>query len=146
MVTVEYSEAAVEVLGIIETLEEEEKNKIPEEIINFLEENKSKEYNPDIDYYADVEDLKLKEKTKQILAGIYRDYLCNEEEKQEYIKKLRENEIEYQEKLRKEYNTDNLFKKNNQENNKETTMSLVVKKENLFSRIINKIKNFFKSI
>ena len=142
MVTTEYSEAAVEVLGIIDTLEEEEKNKIPEKVIEFLENNKSKEYSPNIDYYDDVEKLQLKDKTRQILAGIYRDYLCNEEEKKEYINILRKNEIEYQNKLNETFKTDNMFK-NKINHNQEEHKELVVK-QSLFRRILNKIKCIFR--
>ena len=40
MISVEYSEAAVEVLGILECLKDSDKNKIPKQIIEFLERNK----------------------------------------------------------------------------------------------------------
>ena len=142
MVTEEYSEAAVEVLGIIDALEEEEQSKIPKEIIEFLEKNKSETYCPDIDYFDNIETLNLKEKTRQILAGIYLDYLCNEEEREEYTKKLKENEIKYQEELKQIYNTDNLF--NNKKNNDNQTTELIIKKETLFNKIIKGIKRLFK--
>ena len=45
MLSSEYCEAAVEVLGILNELEESEFNKIPKKIIEFLENNKSKSYN-----------------------------------------------------------------------------------------------------
>ena len=59
MVSVEYSEAAVEVLGILEYLEDIDKNKIPNEIIEFLENNKSNTYNPEINYWDEIENLNL---------------------------------------------------------------------------------------
>jgi len=89
MVNLEYSEAIVEVLGILQYLEEEEKSKIPNEIFEYFEKNKSKTYNPNIKYEEDINNLKIKEKTRQILAGLYLDYLCPEEEKKEYGKRFR---------------------------------------------------------
>lgn len=147
MVSVEYAEAAVEVLGILEHLDNIEKNKIPRKILEFLENNKSKTYNPNIDYTDDVKNLKLKEKTREILAGLYVDYLCPEEEKQEYINKLKKNEINYQENLKLKYNPDNLFKnrKTDQEQEKIINNSIIiVKNKNIFLKFINMLKKIFK--
>ena len=44
MINTEYREALVEVLEIINHLEEDEKSKIPSEIVEFYEKNKSKTY------------------------------------------------------------------------------------------------------
>ena len=143
MVSVEYSEAAVEVLGILEYLEDIDKNKIPNEIIEFLENNKSNTYNPEINYGDEIENLNLKQKTRQILAGIYIDYLSSEEEKKEYINKLKQNEIKNQEILKEKYNIDDIFKKN--EISKEQVVELtIVKEEKWFIKIINRIKEIFK--
>ena len=110
MVSIEYSEAAVEVLEILNELEDKEFNKIPTRVINFFEECKSKTYNPKIDYTAEVESLNLKEKTREILAGIYLDYLCPEIDKEEYVKKIRINNYKHEEELKKKYDVDNIFK------------------------------------
>ena len=48
MINTEYREALVEVLEIINHLEEDEKSKIPSEIVEFYEKNKSKTYIPNI--------------------------------------------------------------------------------------------------
>ena len=142
MVSVEYSEAVVEVLGILQELEESDFNKIPTKIIKFFEDNKSTTYYPDIDYTDEVENLKLREKTKEILAGLYVDYLCPENEKEKYLEKLKQNEIKYQEKLKEKYNVDNIFKSKKIENNvQNNNNSLVtIRKENIFIKFINKIK------
>ena len=143
MVSVEYSEAAVEVLGILEYLQDSDKNKIPKQIIEFLEKNKSNTYNPQINYWDDVENLNLKQKTRQILARIYIDYLSSEDEKNEYINKLKQNEINNQEILKEKYNVDDIFKK--KEITKEEVVELtIVKEEKWFIKIINRIKEIFK--
>ncbi|MBP3801922.1 MAG: hypothetical protein J6I85_07905 [Clostridia bacterium] len=144
MVTQEYSEAAVEVLGILNTLEEKEFNKIPREIIEFLENNKSDTYDPDIDYFADVEDLNLKEKTKEIIAGIYLDYFCPESRKQAYSNIIEKNRNKYEEELKETYNSDNIFKKQNKEEVKTTEM-LMVQEEGFLKKVMNKIKGIFKN-
>ena len=142
MVTVEYKEAVVEVLGLINEMEETEKSKIPSEIIQFFEENKSETYKPDINYSDDIRKLKLKEKTKEILAGLYIDYFCDEDKKQGYINKIRMNDIKRQEMLKQKYDVDDMF------NNRVKQNSLIVqtKKERIFAKFIKKIKEVLKGI
>lgn len=142
MVTVEYKEAVVEVLGLINEMEETEKSKIPNEIIQFFEENKSETYKPDINYSDDIRKLKLKEKTKEILAGLYIDYFCDEDKKQGYINKIRMNDIKRQEMLKQKYDVDDMF------NNRVKQNSLIVqtKKERIFAKFIKKIKEVLKGI
>lgn len=142
MVSIEYSEAVVEVLGILYELEDKEFEKIPNNVIDFFEECKSNTYNPSIDYTADVGSLKLKEKTKEILAGIYLDYLCPESEKQNYIKKIRINRYNYEKELKSKYDVDNIFK-NKKRDFKEEKALKVIEKESIFSKIIKKLKNIF---
>lgn len=146
MVTEEYSKALVEVLEIINYLDDEDKTKIPDAIIKFYEENKSTEYVFNINPDEDITKQKLMNKTREILAGIYIDYLCeNKEEKKEYIKKLKQTELEFENKKRKIYDPDNIFKKNRnyQVNNIQTQALVPVKKENIFIRILKKIKSLF---
>ena len=143
MITAEYSEAAVEVLGILGCMEESDQKKIPNEVLEFLQNNQSKTYHPDIDYMDAVENLELKSKTREILAGIYLDYLCPTEEKESYLNRLKENERQYQEQLKKKYNAEDIFKNRQKENKVEKTALAVEKKEPLWMRIIKKIKAMF---
>ena len=114
------------------------------EIMDFFYENKSDDYEPEIDFDDNVENLKLKKKTKEILAGLYIDYLSTEQQKQDFIKKLRENEAKYQKELKEKYSTDNIFKDRGTNTNIENQSLLVIEKETFFSKIIRKIKEIFK--
>lgn len=144
MVSKEYSEAAVEVLGILGELDEYEFNKIPNKIIEFLENNKSDTYNPDIDYSGNIKNMKIKEKTREILAGIYLDYLCPESRKETYINYIRKNENKYQEQSKEKYSVDNLFVNENNFEEIQASEALVVQEqEGFFKNIINKIKKVF---
>ena len=90
--------------------------------------------------------MDLKKKTKSLIAMIYLNYLCDEEEKNNLNSILKSNEEKYQKELREKYNPDNIFKKNNQEAKEkivEDNAQIKVYKEPLFKRIINKIKNIF---
>lgn len=149
MVSLAYSEAATEVLAILEHTDIEAVNKIPKKFIEFLRENSSKTYKPDFDFTKPINELNLKQKTQSILAVIYLKYWANEEESISFKKKAKENEEKYQKELNEQYSTENLFetKRTIIENLEEKTqeMSLIeVKKENFIHKIINKIKNIFR--
>lgn len=146
MVSIAYSEACAEVLILLKKATPEEKSKIPQKFLNFLTENASKTYKVSFDVNKPIKELNLKKETKGILSVIYYSFLCNNEEKEEYAKLLRENQIKYDEELRKECNPDDIFKDRDtvlQSKPVSSGMELTEYKENIFVRIINKIKNFF---
>lgn len=148
MLNIAQSEAIVEVLEILSQMKEEQLNKIPKKFITFLEDNASKTYKCNLDKNISIKNQNLKEETKAFLALIYLSYWCkNEDEKNKYIEKLKNNEREYQKELSKKYNIDNLFKK--EENPKEQVIrqeqntQLVVKKKGIMFMLISKIRNYF---
>ena len=147
MITKEYSEALVEVLEIINHLDDDDRSKIPENIINFYENNKSLEYTPNLNFDEDITKQKLMTKTREILAGIYVDYLCNnKDEKKEYINKLKQAELKYEHQKRLKYNPSMIFNKKTANNqiDSQTILALVpVKKDNIFVRIFKKLKSIF---
>ena len=150
MINTEYREALVEVLEIIDHLEEDEKSKIPSEIVEFYEKNKSKTYIPNINFEEDISKYNIKNKTREILAGIYIDYLCDDEKKKsEYIKKIRNNEYNYEEKKKKSFNQNTIFKNKQTQDLKneqiqDTKSMIKVEKQGWFSKILNKIKKILK--
>ena len=146
MVSCEYSEAIVEVLDILQNSDDNIIERIPKELIEFWERNKSETYKPSLDHSKPINEMDLKKKTKSLIAMIYLNYLCDEEEKNNLNSILKSNEEKYQKELREKYNPDNIFKKNNQEAKEkivEDNAQIKVYKEPLFKRIINKIKNIF---
>ena len=103
MVSKELSEGISQTLEILHNVPQSLIDKIPKKFLEFMEKNKSK---------TNVSRSQLKEKTKDLLAIIYMNYWCNEQEKNEYISILNKNERNYQKSLREKYNPDDLFKKN----------------------------------
>ena len=142
--------AYTEVYTILEDLNEEEYKKIPPEVIDTIRLNRNEEY-----FYELDEDLELKEQpmlpeTKAILFNLFRDYLSTQEQKAKIIRMQNEERQKNELKKQKQYNTDVFEKKQRQnieqiEDNKEksTETNLVIYKENIFKRILNKIKRFF---
>ena len=89
--------------------------------------------------------MNLKEETRGLLALMYENYWCPEEEKQDLQKKFYENEQKYQEELRQKYNPDNIFSKKNKNiiETEDNQTQLIEYKETIFRRILNKIKALF---
>ena len=102
------------------------------------------DYKPNFDYSQGLDNIKLRNKTKALLAMIYRNYICTEKERAEYDEILDKNEKVYQNELKEKYNSDNLFKKERNKNNfTSDEVQLVEYKESFFTKIFNMIKKIF---
>ena len=86
MVSKELSEAAVEINSIFENMPIDLLKKIPESFKNFINDIASKDYKFEYNKNRTLNEQKLLPRTKGILALIYRDYLCDEIEKENYNK------------------------------------------------------------
>ena len=146
MENVEYLNSLYQVSEIINYLSPELKNKIPKKLLTYFEQNKSKNYNWNLDKTKSLKEQDLLENTKEILTMIYKEYLCDEKEKPEIEKVLIENEINYQKSLSKKYSSDVFSKKNRVSvyTDKTSNVELLKQEESIFKRIINKIKSIFK--
>ena len=145
MVTKELSEAAVEFNSILEYTSEDLKNKIPKKFLDFLQSIQSKTYKFEYDKTKKLDEQKLKPKTRGLIALVYQDYICNEDEKEEYIQKSQKLIKQIEESKREKYNPNDIFKDKKIENDKDTTntVEIVEYKESIIKRIIRKIKNIF---
>ena len=137
-----------QLITILNNMEPEYKEKIPKKLMKLFEENSAEDYEFHLDLTRPLQEQELNSKTLALLAMLNLNYWCEtEEEKQELIKHYTENERKYQEELRKKYNTDNIFQKNNKENKQEETteeqVALVEHKESVIRKLINKIKSIF---
>lgn len=143
--------AYAEVDEILNLLEKEYRERVPEKIRNFFKEEKMPDYNPKIEIGKQLTEQNLKRETMVLLAILNINYWCDsEEEKQMFIDEMAKNEEEKRE-LEEKYNPDNLFKnrKNNELNsdNADETQNISLveyKKQGIFKRILEKITKFFK--
>ena len=146
MISTEYKEAMAEVLCVLKHCDEQVIAKIPLEVIKNLKQN-AVEIEGIEDkfeqFHDDISDINLSQEAIALLAAIYRKYLCTDEEKIEYDKKL----LTAQELLGQEGLSDNLFdsKPKNETNEFKDTGNLPkeIKRENFFSRLIQKIRHIF---
>jgi len=139
-----YSEAAVEVLDILDHTKKEDVEKISKKFTNFLKEQSSKTYKSTLDHSKTIKEMNLKPKTQALLGLIYLNYWADEEGKKEFKTKIKENEKQYQQELSEKYSVDNLFKKSENNIQETTQLPVVVKEETFIQKIINKIKNIFR--
>ena len=143
----QYGEAAVEVLDILDNTKKEDVEKIPQSFIKFLVEIASLDYKVNLDHTKTIEEMNLKDKTKELLGYIYIKWWSYDKEKEEYIKQIKEIEKIKEEKIRKKYKHNNIFEnkqlKKKEKENQNKTFQMVEYKENILTKIINKIKSLF---
>lgn len=147
MITKELSEAAVEINSIFENMSTDLLNKIPKSFKEFFTEIASKDYKFEYDKKISLSEQKLLPKTKGILAIIYRDYLCNDIEREKYKKECNRVMLLKEKEKSEKYKTNNLFKNkistiNSDKNN--ITVPVEYKKTTLFQKIIIKLKEILK--
>lgn len=160
MLSEKYSEAAVEVLDILNHMGKEDYDKVPSKFINMLEESASKDYVCELDYSKRLIEMDLSEETKALLGVMFRNYWCAEEKRAAFESKISENERKVQEELREKYNPDNIFGNNSSTSSDENTSSnesevqssessqnmgmIEIEEKSIFKRILNKIISIFK--
>ena len=154
MVTNEFADASSELIEILKYLPQNEVEKVPQKLRSFFTKVANKNYVTKIDPNKSMQEQDIKEKTKDLIAVLYRNYWCSEDERTSLDKKLIENDKKYEEMLRKKYNSENIFgvKEKVKEEYKEekelienTTQEMIkYTKLNFFQKIFEKIKSFFK--
>ena len=102
-----YECSYVEVLEILKYIPKEEYDKIPKELIEFFEKNKEKSYQ----YIYNPALPKTLRKTDAIIVNLYKNYIANDDEKEQIEKRLMENYEKAETEKRRKYNPDDLFKK-----------------------------------
>lgn len=139
--------AYTEVYKILQKLNEEEYNKIPPEIIKSIKINREEKYNYELDSTLTLKEQTMLPETKAILFNLFRDYLATPEQKSKIIRTQNQKRLENELRKQKIYNSDifaNKQKDNVVQNNPTNkSMQIIEKEENIFKRIINKIRTLF---
>ena len=147
MVTNEFAEASAELVEILNYLPKSEVEKIPLKLRNFFKKVANPNYSGRIDPYKSLEQQNIKEKTKDLIAVIYRNYWCNKEERLSLDARLIENDKRYEEKLHEQYNPDNILKNKAKQEIyiTQTNEELVeYKPQSFIQKLFTKIKSLFK--
>lgn len=147
-----YKQAFTEVLEILSYLSKDNYNKISKELINAIESNRDTDYLYYIDTTKSLEEQEMLEETKAILFNIYRDYLADDNTKQQILNyQNQENTIKEQIKSQN-IKINDMFSQKSKINGDEVkdisyenvALIEVKPKTNIFNKIINKIKSLFK--
>ena len=109
----EMKEVAVEINSIFDNMSADVLNKIPLKIRNFFKNNASNTYSFEYDTTKSLNEQNIKDKTRGIIALLYREYICNDIERKEYDAIYTDFLNKKEEEKRAEYNPNNIFKKSN---------------------------------
>ena len=144
------SKAYAEVLLILSYMEQKYIDMIPKKLLELFNEEKDKNYQPNINPNVSLAEQNLQRKTLALLAMLNLNYWCKDEnEKKELLKMYSENDKKIEAEMRERYNPDNLFKKKEkvEQNNdikQEKTELIEYKEKNIFRKILDRIKTFFR--
>lgn len=135
-------QALAQTYYILNGFNEINKNKIPNTLINTISENMDKDYK---------NTSELLEETREILYAILNKYVLSQSQKDKLAEYYRFYDAKMEEEKTKKYQYKDLFE-NNKNEIKQTeirenaeNLSLIEYKENIFKKILNKIKRIFKN-
>lgn len=144
--TLRYHKAFKEVYLLINDLSSDLYVKIPKSFIKTIKENMDESYDISIDK---LNTEGMMEETEAVMSLIFRDYLCSEELNQKLIeydnKQIEQKLARYNNIFGNENTAENEKPiEDNDFNSEEEKSLIVVKEENIFIKILNKIKIIFK--
>lgn len=145
----EISEVAVEINSIFNNMSIDILNKIPLKIRIFFKDNASSTYSFEYDKTKTLNEQNIKDKTRGIIAFLYRDYICNDVERKEYNDIYTEFLNKKEEEKRALYNPNCIFKnadnkKYDYDNKITNNLEVINNKPGFIKRIFNKIISIFK--
>ena len=144
MLSANTRQAYTEIDNFIELLDEYNRNKVPKKLREYFKKEKDDTYTKTINPNIPIKEQNLKEETLALIAALNLQYWCEDEEEKRRLKKVySDNEIKYQQQLRKMYNSDDMFRIKNKKvelSNPNNELSIVEYKKSIVKRIISKIK------
>lgn len=137
-----YSKAYTEVLEILKHIPKDEYDRIPKSEIQFYENNCDKNYKFIYNESVSLKNQEISREANAVIIAIYMNYLADEKQKIIIDEVLKQNAVNAEKEKSKKYNSNNIF--NNQINeNSNLPMEVDKKKENIFVKFFNKLKQLF---
>ena len=155
MADIQYANAYTEVLDILRYISKEDYEKIPKSKIKVFEENSNKNYSFKYDVDKTLEEQNVSEIARMIIAILCRDYWTTNEQRYIIIKKQREAREEQERQIRERIEQNKKIKEDSLkviDVSSDLDLDLdysigtnleIYKEENIFKRIISKIKEIF---
>ena len=144
MIDGKYTKAYVEVLDLLQHLPKDEYQKIPQEEIDFFENNKDANYVCKIDYDKPLEEQDISQEANSIIVNLFLKYFATDVQKEKVKKILEQNEQKDEEEKRKKYNPNDIFKKEEIIKNEPVISLVECKQEKWYSKFIEFMKKIFK--
>ncbi len=147
MESIEYAIAYKEVLEILKYIPKIDYDKIPIEKIELYKTMQDKNYNFKYNPSKTLDEQNVSKRAKAIIGLLFRDYWATEIQKQKIIAKQKYERQQIEEKKSKTFQYNDIFRNMSQKEditNAISNNSIIEYKENLFTIILNKIKNIFK--
>lgn len=110
-----YEKAFTEVYTILSYLNKEEYNKIPDEILDVIKQNRDIDYIYEVNKELDLEKQEMLLETRAILFNLFRDYLATPKQKEKILRFQRQEKIKIEEEKRQKYQSIDMFKKHKKE-------------------------------
>lgn len=137
-----------EIYCLLKYFPEEYINKIPKKLLDLIQNTIDAKYFIEVDTDKNLEEQNISQDTKNMLVVLKYNYWSSEPEKRQMSEQLNENERIFQAEQREKYNPDKVFKKIKERKAKSkdsvSELSIIEYKESLISKIVNKIKRYFK--
>ena len=155
MADIQYANAYTEVLDILKYISKEDYEKIPKSKIKVFEENSNKNYSFKYDVDKTLEEQNVSETAKMIIAILCRDYWTTNEQRYIIIKKQREAREEQERQIRERIEQNRQIKEDSLkviDVSSDLDLDLdyargtnleIYREDNIFKRIISKIKKIF---
>ena len=155
MADIQYANAYTEVLDILKYISKEDYEKIPKSKIKVFEENSNKNYHFTYDENKTLDEQNVSEIAKMIIAILYRDYWATKEQRYIIIKKQREAREEQERQIRERIEQNKKIKEDSLkviDVSSDLDLDLdyargtnleIYREDNIFKRIISKIKEIF---
>ena len=150
MENVEYAIAYKEVFEILKQIPNADYNKIPKEKIELYKTMQDKNYNFKYDPSKTLDEQNVSKRAKAIIGLLFRDYWATDTQREKILAKQKYERQRIEEEKAQNYKYEDLFKTNGtviqQTEIKDNVekISLVEYKENIFTKLLNKIKSVFK--
>ena len=159
MVDIKYANAYSEILEILKYIPTEDYKKIPKNKIKLFETNSNKNYKFVYDPKLTLDEQNATEITKVIIAILFRDYWATPEQREKIIVKENYDRTQMEKEKIEQYDPDDLFKNKKTKDTRaenistqnlhiqeqaEINLPAKIKKQGLFVKLINFIKNIFK--
>lgn len=139
----EINKRLVEVEYILRKLDDEYINKIPQEVWDYINKNKDKNYVFEYDNDKILSEQNLNIDTISILTYINMEYLLEEKERRELLELLKKDDMVAEQQKKEKYNPEDLFK-NKKEEPKEPISLIEVKVEKWYEKLFSFLKNMFR--